>query len=194
MKTVLRVIGMMVVLSLIGGGLKRLTGGGSPTKVVEVGNMEVTIPDSTPHGLLAVTKALLAQTAYVPSYQACLLRQAHRLLTPTAAKEYETLPTGKQQREESAFMEKVLPHCDRPGQTIINPVGYPSNSGCAPPPWPIGGRLSRLAGLVRVPVEVGPAAARPGRGDELAVGRRRSAPPARAGGRRAARAAWRRGG
>jgi hypothetical protein len=122
-KRVIRAVAMTIGILILWGTIKGITDNGASNgqKVVNVGGRQVTIPNSTPKGVFAVTKALMAKTAYVPSYQRCILRQAEHLLTPAEAEELVHLPAAERERRGAEVFAKAIPHCAKPGQKIVDP-------------------------------------------------------------------------
>jgi hypothetical protein len=121
-KIVRRVVGVIVVLAVLTAVAKTEQGSTKKAqKVVQIGNSQVAIPNSTPRGIFAVTMAMFAKTAYLPSYQDCMMREARRLLTPTQAMQLMRLPAAEREQRGMGVLAKAQPHCYRPGQTLVNP-------------------------------------------------------------------------
>lgn len=120
MRLILKVLGTILVLSLLAGVAKEVNGD-DPKKVVPLGGKKLLIPTDTPKNVFAVTKAALEELGYESWYQSCVLGQARSLLTPSEAEEFDLL--SKEQRDEISLnlMLKAGPRCEHGGRDIIDP-------------------------------------------------------------------------
>lgn len=94
-------------------------------KVVRVGDETVEIPSDTDANVFAVTRALMAKTAYRSWYQSCVVGQMERLLTLEEAEEIAKLPIDRRERETAPMLSRAIRNCLQPGRQLVDPNAAP---------------------------------------------------------------------
>jgi hypothetical protein len=122
-KIVLRVIGAILLLSFLGAVGKNIAGGNSHDPVIHLGKTAITIPGDTRPNVLAVTRALLEQTAYEPWYQHCVVQQAGKNMSRLEFEEFSNYSAEEKQRIGLRLMAEGVPACERErrGRDVVNP-------------------------------------------------------------------------
>lgn len=117
-RLILKVLGTILVLLMVAGFLKGLAGNDNsdPQRVIRIGEKTLELPDDTPHGVFAVTRAAMEQLGYKTWYRNCIVGQAERLLTPREAREL-----GREPKSQLSIILKAQPHCEVPGKDVLNP-------------------------------------------------------------------------